>query len=251
MKSMLKTMVILIGVLIPMAFSYAQDITPIDPPVPPIPIERGVVYKIEPDYRRCAFPFCGGWWLTPVNQIQITLPTVDDLDAGIVPVPAPIYVASIDYSNLGLTEAEINRFEYLIITGQALIRGALVGYPWTGQYPPKQELRSLRASATWYAANTNQPFGPYLDVKSTGIMCITTPCPYFQANQVNTYWSFQFHEINFDRAELTERQLALAKRSIEDRSLMMTGVRFVSEGRTGDGIGIAATQVYFDFPSEF
>lgn len=251
MKSLLKTMVILMGVLLPMAFSHAQDIVPIDPPVPPIPIERGVVYTIEPDYRRCAFPFCGGWWLTPVNRLQIALPTVDDLDAGIVPEPAPIYVASIDYSKLGLTDAEINRFEYLILTGQALIRGTLVDYPWTRQDPPKQPLQSLRASATWYAANTNEAFGTYLDVKSTGIVCITTPCPYFQANQVNTYWNFQFHEINFDRAELTDRQLAMAKKRIEDRSLMMTGVRFVSQGMTGDGIGIAATQVYFDFPDEF
>lgn len=251
MKSSLKSMMILLSILLSTAFSYAQDIVPIDPPVPPTPIQRDLVYTIEPDYRRCAAPFCGGWWLTPVNRLQIALPTVDDLDAGIAPAPTPIYVASIDYSKLRLTDAEINRFEYLILTGQALIRGALVDYPWTRQDSPKQQLNSLRASATWYAANTNEPFGTYLDVKSTGIVCITTPCPYFQANQVNTYWNFQFHEINFDRAELTDRQLAMAQKRIADRSLMMTGVRFVSQGMTGDGIGIAATQVYFNFPHEF
>ncbi len=247
MKTFTLRIALFFSILVPAVFTYAQDVVPIDPPVSPVPIKPDLVYTLEPDYRRCVSPYCGGWWLTPVNRVYVAVPTEDDANSDIA--PEPIYVASIDYSRLGLDKNEIRQFEYLIYTGQALIRGALVDYQWSKPNPGNERLKSLLASATWSAANTNQALGTYLDVKSSGIVCITTPCPYYEANQVNTYWRFQFHELNFDRARLTDEQLELARKLVADRSLMITGVRFVSQGMTGEGIGIAATRVYFPFPN--
>ena len=53
-----------IGLLSLLAFSpwlVAQDV------ISPAPNE-GSTYVVKPDYRKCAFPMCGGWFLTPVNQ---------------------------------------------------------------------------------------------------------------------------------------------------------------------------------------
>lgn len=229
------------------SLSQAQDIIVIDPPTDPIALPTDLVYTVSPDYRECVYPLCGGYWLTPVNRIAIEVPTLDEADSGYAPVPEPVYVAAIDFDKLKLSDDEIAKYERYIAEGRALIKGALTSFPWWGQ-DDAYALKQLEASATWTSANKNPPAGTYLDVKSSGIVCITTPCPYYEAQQINTFWQFQFHELNFDRAELTYAQLQLAWQLVAERSLVLTGTRFVSQGMTGEGLGIAATQVFFPYP---
>jgi hypothetical protein len=206
----------------------------------------GYYYTIEPDYRKCPSPYCGGWWLTRVNQYSLAA-DADVLDGSIAPiVPNPIYVVEIDYKALGLTDREIYEFENHIYTGKAFIRGVLKPY----SFPPfdRYRLQILAATGTWVAANDNVAIGPYLNVRSTGIVCITTPCPYFEAEVLNTNFRTPVHELNLKRAELTDKQTELAWREVEGKGLIMTGVRFESQGQTGTGLGIAATKVFFTFP---
>lgn len=208
-------------------------------------IAKGDYYTIEPDNRYCPSPYCGGWWLTKVNQYSIT---ADEsvLDSSVVPiVPNPIYVAKIDYSVLGLTDREIAEFQNNIYQGRAFIRGVLRPYPSPWWY---KDLQQLTATGTWLAANDNRPIGPYMNVKSSGIVCITTPCPYYELAVLNTNYSSLFHELNLAHAGLTDRQTEMAWAEVADDGLIITGVRFESQGQTGTGLGIAATKVFFTFP---
>lgn len=203
----------------------------------------GSYYTIEPDYRRCASPYCGGWWLTRVNLYTVTADAA--LDGTVSPiVPNPVYVASIDYRALGLTDSQIREFETRIREGKAFIRGVLKPYP----YPVFGRLQTLAATGTWLAANDTVPAGPYLKVRSTGIVCITTPCPYFEAEMLNTNYRTPVHELDLRRAELTDKQTELAWREVNAKGAIMTGVRFPSQGQTGTGVGIAATKVFLTFP---
>lgn len=207
----------------------------------------GHYYTIEPDYRKCAAPYCGGWWLTRVNQYSIAV-DADVLDYSIVPiVPSPVYVAEIDYRALGLSDREIYEFENLIRAGKAFIRGVLKPY----SFPTfnRSRLQTLAATGTWVAANDNLAIGPYLNVRSTGIVCITTPCPYFEAGVLNSNFRTPVHELNFRRAELTDKQTELAWHEVNGKGLILTGVKFESQGQTGTGLGIAATKVFFTFPA--
>jgi hypothetical protein len=210
--------------------------------------DKGDYYTIAPDYRRCIFPYCGGWWLTKVNSYSLTA-EADVLDSSIIPTPSdPIYVVEIDYAALGLSKDEIYEFERNIYNGRAFIRGELKPYTGIKSGWGWQNLRNLAATGTWLAANDNAAIGPYLNVKSTGIVCITTPCPYYKANVLNSSYSTEVHELNFERANLTNEQMALAWRALSQNGLIMTGVGFVSQGQVGTGLGIAATRVFFSFP---
>jgi hypothetical protein len=205
----------------------------------------GFYYTIELDYRMCPSPYCGGWWLTRVNQYSVTADVA--LDGKIAPtVPNPVYVASIDYRALGFTDAQIFEFENRIQEGRAFIRGVLKPYP----YPvfDGSRLNALAATGTWVAANDNAPMGPYLNVRSTGIVCITTPCPYYEAEVLNSDYRTPVHELDLKRAELTDKQTEQAWIEVNGRGLILTGVRFPSQGQTGTGVGIAATKVFFTFP---
>jgi hypothetical protein len=106
----------------------------------------------------------------------------------------------------------------------------------------------LAATGTWVAANDNAPMGPYLNVRSTGIVCITTPCPYYEAEVLNSDYRTPVHELDLKRAELTDKQTEQAWHEVNGRGLILTGVRFPSQGQTGTGVGIAATKVFFTFP---
>ena len=206
----------------------------------------GSYYTVEPDYRKCPSPYCGGWWLTKVNIYTVTNDSV--LDASVAPiVPNPIYVVNIDYKALGLTDKQILEFENNIRLGRGFIRGVLRPYP-TPIFD-RTRLQTLAATGTWVAANDNVAYGPYMNVRSTGIVCITTPCPYYEVSILNTNYQTLAHELNLTRANLTDKQTALAWREVNGKGLILTGVRFPSQGQTGVGLGIAATKVFFTFPS--
>ena len=206
----------------------------------------GDYYTIEPDQRYCPSPACGGWWLTRVNQYTIAA-DASVLDASVIPiVPSPIYVAAIDYRALGLSDREIAEFQKQILDGRAFIRGVLRPYP--SPWPWFRPLQQLAATGTWVAANDNDPVGPYMNVRSSGIVCITTPCPYYNVQILNSSYTTPAHELDLKHANLTDRQTELAWREVSGKGLIMTGVRFESQGQTGTGLGIAATKVFFTFP---
>lgn len=204
------------------------------------------VYSVSPDLRRCIYPLCGGWLLNPLNIATLDFQNEEQAAANSLQF-APIYVARINYRELELTKEQIQKFEQEAHSGKALLRGRLVEIRhWTKQF--RQPIYELVASGSWLAANDNTPFGPYLDVKSSGIVCITTPCPYYEAELINTNIFSLFDAVNFERARLTREQEALAWRAISEGGLFMTAVTYTFQGMAGEGTGLAATQVYFSYP---
>jgi hypothetical protein len=208
-------------------------------PVKPTP-DTALTYSVKPDYRKCAFPLCGGWYITPVNQYSLALEDSDEAYQHSLLLPNSIYVATINYKALGLTPDQIAKLEDSLRRGQGLLRGVVKAS--TTKYS------TLIAQAAWTSPNTNTPVGPYLNVSSSGIVCITTPCPYFKAELINSFFTTNFHELTFEKAGLDEKQESLAWQAVSEAGLVLTGVKFESQGMTGTGTGIAATKVYFSYP---
>ncbi len=155
-------------------------------------------------------------------------------------------MASIDYNAVGLSERQIAEFQSRIAEGKAFIRGVLRPYP--SPWYVRGRLQTLAATGTWLAANDNAAVGPFMSVKNSGIFCITSPCPYYEASILNSGYHTMVHELNLKRAELTDKQTEQAWREISADGLIMTGLRFESQGMTGTGLGIAVTKVFFTFP---
>lgn len=218
------------------------------------PEPTGTTYIVKPDYRKCAFPLCGGWFLTPVNQYSLNLETEDEAYQNAALLPNSIYVSYINYKRLGLTEKQIAELETAIHSEQALLRGTVTNSPISGNIITRT--KTLVANGAWVGANKNTPVGPYLKISSTGIVCITTPCPYFKATLINSNYSSEFHDLSLEKAMLDREQEAQAWQAISTDGLVITGTTYESTGfdetgaAPGKGIGIAATKVFFAFPAK-
>ncbi len=220
--------------------------------ISPEPI--GTTYSVKADYRKCAFPMCGGWFLTPVNQYSIQLQTEDEAYQSSALLPNTIYVAYINYKRLGLTEKQIAELNSAIHSEQVLLRGKVINSPVSSRVIARS--KTLAANGAWVGANKNTAIGPYLKVSSTGIMCITTPCPYFNAALINSDYSSEFHDLSLEKAALDREQEAQAWQAISTEGLVITGTTYETTGfdetgaEPGKGIGIAATKVFFAFPAK-
>ncbi len=202
--------------------------------------ESALTYSVKPDYRKCAFPVCGGWYITPVNQYSLALEDSDEAYQHSLLLPNSIYVATINYKALGLTPDQIATLEDSLRKGQGLLRGVVK--------TAAAKYSTLVAQAAWTSPNANTPVGPYLNVSSSGIVCITTPCPYYKAELINSFYSSNFHELVFDQAGLNEKQESVAWQAVAEGGLVLTGVKYVSQGQVGTGTGISASKVYFSYP---
>lgn len=218
------------------------------------PEPTGTTYIVKPDYRKCAFPMCGGWFLTPVNQYSIQLQTEDEAYQSAALLPNSIYVAYINYKRLGLTEKQIAELDSAIHSEQALLRGTVINSPISGRVTTRS--KTLVANGAWVGANKNTPVGPYLKISSTGIVCITTPCPYFKAALINSGYTSEFHDLSLEKAALDREQEAQAWQAISTDGLVITGTTYETTGfdetgaKPGKGLGIAATKVFFAFPAK-
>lgn len=210
----------------------------------PSPI-KPTTYSVKPDYRKCAFPACGGWYLTPVNQYSLQLESDDEAYQNSLLLPNTIYVSTINYRALGLTPSQIKELEISLRSGQGLLAGTI-----SGPVISPAAIKTLNAQSAWTSPTKNEPFGTYLNVSSSGIICITTPCPYFTAQLINSTFSTNFHELTFEKAELDREQEARAWQAVSSGGLVLTGVRYVSQGQVGTGTGISATKVFFAFPAK-
>lgn len=205
-------------------------------------------YIIKPDYRKCAYPFCGGWFLTPVNQYSLHLESEDESYENSLLLPNTIYVSAVNYRRLGLTPEQIKELEARMHNSQVLVRGLVSRSAITQK--KSVATATLIATGAWTSANKNPAVGPYLKVSSSGIVCITTPCPYYNAELINNRFMTQFHELTFEKAELDREQTARAWQAVASEGLIMTGIKYQSQGMTGPGTGISATQVFFTFPEK-
>ncbi len=218
------------------------------------PETKGTTYIVKPDYRKCAFPMCGGWFLTPVNQYTVQLQTEDEAYQSAALLPNSIYVAYINYKRLGLTEKQIAELDSAIHSEQALLRGTVINSPISGRVTTRS--KTLVANGAWVGANKNTPVGPYLKISSTGIVCITTPCPYFKAALINSNYSSEIHDLSLEKALLDREQEAQAWQAISTDGLVITGTTYETTGfdetgaEPGKGIGVAATKVFFAFPTK-
>lgn len=210
------------------------------------PAPTATTYLVKPDYRKCAFPACGGWYLTPVNQYSLQLENDDEAYQNSLLLPNTIYVSTINYRALGLTPAQIKELEVSLRSGQGLLAGTVSG----PVISPAAATKTLIAQGAWTSPTKTEPVGTYLKVSSSGIVCITTPCPYFTAALINSTYVTNFHELTFEKADLDREQEARAWQAVSSGGLVLTGVRYVSQGQVGTGTGISASKVFFAFPAK-
>ncbi len=213
----------------------ATDVAPIKP--------ANITYSITPDLRRCPSPLCGGWFITPVNMLTMgLLSETETLKMASAVSPAAMYVADLEFSCTQWSEAEKAEFAHAALQGAALVSGQMIERPSAAASNGFINLFVVRDAFT--AASKNLPVGPYLSVQPSGITCVTTPCPYFSADVVNSNMVYEFHDLTFAKAGLSAEEEQAARAQLASGALLVTGVA----GQTGAGTGINVTQVFWAYP---
>ncbi|HKO93834.1 MAG TPA: DUF6748 domain-containing protein [Polyangiaceae bacterium] len=186
------------------------------------------------DLRRCAFPFCGGFFVDSVNRA--TLRCADGRRS------AECYVAELELSALGLSpeqEAELlGSAESFLLSGRLSTKVSSAGR-W-GQ---------LLVSEAWQGHPGVTPSGRFFRARNEGIVCITSPCLSFSAELLNRDQpSFQVAEIDLS-AVSDDPSAAFEQLSAAD-GLLLAGQRSVVRGPAGRALGLEASEFYLPFVAQ-
>lgn len=139
-------------------------------------------YVVRQDFRRCASPMCGGWFLSHVNHAL--------MECADGSVADECYVARIDTPvGIGIEDGDL-------VHGY-LMSEDIAGSSW-----------GILESDFAYAPVLEEPFdfGSYNLVYNTGIVCITTPCPSTGLAHLNTELGLTDFDVFFFGADADEDQ---------------------------------------------
>ena len=191
-------------------------------------------FSMERDLRRCASPMCGGYWVTRVNASTTKCHDGRNADR--------CYVADVDFDRLGLGETALSRVG-LAMNGtfnqKLLVRGTIAR-----KTHPAGVFGTFRPSEAWLGQGPNVPDGPFAMVETTGVRCITTPCPFFREKKLNSSATANLGEIGWDASGATEEQIGAAIEQLFTNDVIIAGERYTIRGPGGTGKARTATQFY-------
>lgn len=190
-------------------------------------------FTMERDMRRCASPYCGGWFVDKVNASQTKCH--DNRNA------ERCYVAEADFAPTGLGAAALDRAMAAGSNwnGKLLVRGTM-GRVNT----PVGVFGKFRVTEAWIGQGPNAPDGPFAKVEETGVRCITTPCPFFREKKLNGSATASLAEIGWDASGADEETIGKAIEQLFLNDVIISGDRYTVTGPGGQGKARTATQFY-------
>ena len=163
------------------------------------------------DFRKCAYPMCGGYFVKAVNK-----PRTRCADGTL---QAECHAVQLNVRALGWTDDQRATFDAQFAQGQALVRGHLEPAP-AGFYTADQ----LTITEAWSAQGKNKPMGAFFGVKSTGIVCITTPCPSLAATKLNTLNPPTNPSLDLTPSGVGDEALQAAYEALNTTGILSSGV---------------------------
>lgn len=192
------------------------------------------------DARRCAYPFCGGYFSKRVNQASTTCS-----DGTAQP---ECRILEFDYAALSLDPAALSKLQSQVQNGRALLRGQIVKTgPIAGRTFDK-----LVVSEAWEARSTSPapsptptlPTGTYSRLRQLPVAC--PACPPYRQEVLNTFAApvaiakLAFDASRFPATVIKELETALPA---SDVGLLMAGTRSGSSGSPQFAVNEAYTRV--------
>lgn len=189
-------------------------------------------YFARPDYRKCAYPMCGGTWIRRANfdKTKCADKTWQD----------ECYVASIDYAALGLTDDEVATFDADLEAGLAIVRGSL------GKLTLEQGVfGALKAVEGHRAVTGSEPTGNLYLVESSGIVCITYPCPSLHEQKLNSTSNANIAGVDLAPTDATQEQIDAAFAGLAaGKGFVVSGKHRTVKGPGGKSKEIVASELY-------
>lgn len=139
------------------------------------------------DFRKCAFPMCGGYYVKRVNR--------DETMCADGVLAEECYVAEFDLEALKLDGAAREQFDWSLVGGHALVRGAIA----QRTYGPDRVAGVLVAAEGWVGRAGSTPRGKFYRLRNISESCDKEPCPTVRATRLNTRWSRLLHGVELDQ----------------------------------------------------
>jgi hypothetical protein len=193
---------------------------------------RALYYTIRPDFRRCASPLCGGFWVQAVNR--------EDTRCANGALQEECYVAHLDMPSSGVTTPQLN--ERLYPLSNRLVRGTIVPLDQS----PFPGLGVFVVSEIWQAATEATPTGKFVRLHDNGIVCTTLRCSPFLEHILNSRRQRHVHTVDLSGVAASDAQLDAAYKAMQSHDgLLAAGKHFHFDEPTGQGLEFAARQFYF------
>lgn len=188
----------------------------------------------HPDFRKCVSPICGGHFVARVNT-SVT-PCADGT------WQEECHMFELDLSRLGLDPSIEDKAKEAFAAGTALVRGAL-------KQVDIGDLRAwpadvLIASEIWLGATGATPDGHFSRVDSTGVVCITHPCPSFSELSLNTNLSASLDSVDLSASGATSAQVDSGMSELHASGLLVAGEHAAVTGPAGSMNRLDAAEFY-------
>lgn len=195
-------------------------------------------FEIRSDFRRCAFPMCGGFFLDRLNASTTTCHNGSKAEACYTPV--------LDWSQSGLTQEQQDALRSKAgSVGEgvhAIVRGRFASKNTT---TPQPNLGRFIVTEAWVAQGEGASDGVFAKVFENGIRCIAAPCPSLTEKALNSSRTANIADLDFTAGSYTDEAIeGLIGDYIAPGGIIVAGDRYSYkiDGRWGKGR--TATQAY-------
>ncbi|TKD12421.1 DUF6748 domain-containing protein [Polyangium fumosum] len=198
-------------------------------------ISFATYYTARQDLRRCAYPLCGGIFVSAVNQDRTVCADGTLADE--------CYVADIQFSSLLMLAGVDGTIREAIGEKRESTRAVLFG----DLFPGQSGLGSLSLRFAWVALEPAELRGAFHRVWHNGVVCVAAPCPSFDQEHLNDGLPRTIHEVEFKEVPGNGRDDFDSGRALfSSLGMILTGQNVVLEnyGPAGDATVLQATQAF-------
>jgi len=141
------------------------------------------------DFRKCAAPLCGGFYVKRVNDAKTRC-----ADGSL---QNECYVSAIQLTGVGLSAREEADFRTALESGKALIKARTYKKTAFGTV-----VGTLKASEGWLGATGSAANGTFYRVADNGLRCIKAPCPSTTAYGLNDADDYNVIKVNLENTAI-------------------------------------------------
>jgi hypothetical protein len=159
-------------------------------------------FEIWSDFRKCAAPACGGFYLQRLNRSTTVCHNGSSKWS--------CYVPQLDWTESGLNSdlqqalRDAANRDAVSPGAIALVRGRFASQQYTGF----GNLGRFVVTEAWVAENDSVSEGVFVKVHDNGVRCITQPCPTVGEKGLNTSRSVNVHGLDWSAGGFDDDQIA-------------------------------------------
>src|SRR5262245_28340213 len=152
-------------------------------------------FTVRRDVRRCAYPLCGGYWVSRVNRTSTRC-----ADGS---YQTDCYVPELSTEAVGLDGAGSQRLEEALLAARALLRGAIA----SREFGADGNLGEFLASEAWVGGAESEAQGTFVRLIHNDIACITAPCPTIREQKLNSRQETDIAGVDFGPANASQEAI--------------------------------------------